>query len=73
MGEWVTRTTIGDLKGLSQGSIPPFPTKNQGEGSLNPNSGTFTEDRPLEARPKPEALPHRYARLQRLWSVPFQP
>ena len=23
-------TSIGDLKGLSLGSIPPFPTKNQG-------------------------------------------
>ena len=30
MEEWVCGTTIGDLKGLSQGSIPPFPTKNQG-------------------------------------------
>ena len=30
MGEWVIGTTIGDLKGLSLGSIPPFPTKNQG-------------------------------------------
>ena len=26
------RTTTGDLKGLSQGSLPPFPTKNQGGG-----------------------------------------
>ena len=30
MEEWVFGTTIGDLKGLSKGSIPPFPTKNQG-------------------------------------------
>ena len=30
MEEWVVGTTIGDLKGLSKGSIPPFPTKNQG-------------------------------------------
>ena len=29
MGEWVIGTTIGDLKRLSSGSIPPFPTKNQ--------------------------------------------
>ena len=29
MGEWVIGTTIGDLKGLSRGCIPPFPTKNQ--------------------------------------------
>ena len=26
-GEWVIGTTIGDLKNLSQESIPPFPTK----------------------------------------------
>ena len=29
MREWGTGTAVGDLKGLSQGSIPPFPTKNQ--------------------------------------------
>ena len=29
MREWVIGTTIGDLKGLPQGSIPPFSTKNQ--------------------------------------------
>ena len=34
MGEWVIGTTKGDLKGLSQGSIPPFPTKNQRVSSL---------------------------------------
>ena len=25
---------LGDLKGLSEGSIPPFPTKNQGETNV---------------------------------------
>ena len=30
MEECVFGTTRGDLKGLSWGSIPPFPTKNQG-------------------------------------------
>ena len=29
MGEWVIGATVGDLKALSWGSIPPFPTKNQ--------------------------------------------
>ena len=39
MGEWVIGTTIGGRKG---GSIPPFPTKNQGAISfttLQPGSG----------------------------------
>ena len=30
MEEWDFGTTIKDLKGLSEGCIPPFPTKNQG-------------------------------------------
>ena len=35
-------TTIGDVKGLSEGSIPPFPAKNQRVESLRvPNAGTW--------------------------------
>ena len=35
MGEWEIGSTIGDQKGLAEGSIPPFPTKNQGDKKGN--------------------------------------
>ena len=66
MEEWAFGTTIGDLKGLSQGSCPPFPTKTiQGVHPellsvirIDHRQGTQEETTPSEA-PAKDALNHK--------------
>ena len=48
MGEWVIGTSIGDLKGLSSGCIPPFP-----------NPSTLNPIDPLKGSLKETLNPHR--------------